>query len=255
VIEGLATVGATLGAEVKVLHHLIEGKSLVTAKKLYEPMHLNLRPVFNMTGGYINYVVPAVFVVILYQTLLIGVGLIGASQNEMNEMGKKGYWQQIPAWKLFAARSFIFLMIEIILAFYYFGFCFDFYVISKLADPIQLIQLIIPFLLATIALGLCIGLLVPRAELVTVLILFTSLPIVFSAGFVWPINMLPDFLVDISQIFPAIPAIQAFLQLNQMGADFSQISPLWQQLWVQTFAYFFFALWLFKRKLLSPDCK
>jgi ABC-2 type transport system permease protein len=253
VIEGLATVGATLGAEIKVLHHLIEGKTLITAKQQYEPIHLNLRPVFNMTGGYINYVVPAVFVVILYQTLLIGVGLIGTTQNEMAEKGEKGYWQQIPAWKLVSARSLIFLMIYIILTFYYFGFCFDFYVISTLADPLQLIQLIIPFLLATIALGLCIGLLVPRPELVTALILFTSLPIVFSAGFVWPINMLPIFLVDISQIFPAIPAIQAFLQLNQMGADFAQISPLWQQLWVQTFVYGLFALWLLNRKNASSE--
>ena len=39
--------------------------------------------------------------------------------------------------------------------------------------------------LATSFFGICIGLLLPRPELVTVLILFTFLPIVFSAGFVW----------------------------------------------------------------------
>ncbi len=249
VIEGLATAGATLGAGIKVLHHLIEGKSLITAKQQYSPMYLNLRPVFNMTGGYINYVVPAVFVVILYQTLLIGVGLLGATQNEKDAMGEKGYWQQVPAWKLVLARSLIFLMIYLILAFYYFGFCFDYYNISKLAEPLELIQLIIPFLLATTFFGICIGLLLPRPELVTALILFTSLPIVFSAGFVWPINMLPALLVDLSQIFPAIPAIQAFLQLNQMGADFSQISALWQQLWLQTFIYAIFSLWLINKKI------
>lgn len=247
VIEGLATVGATLGAEVKVLHHLIEGKSLITAKQQYSPMSLNLRPVFNMTGGYINYVVPAVFVVILYQTLLIGIGILGATQNEKDAMGEKGYWQQVPGWKLMLARSLIFLMIYFILAFYYFGFCFDYYNISKLAEPLELIQLMIPFILATSFFGICIGLLVPRPELVTALILLTSLPVVFTAGFVWPINMLPVPLVDFSQIFPAIPAIQAFLQLNQMGADFSQISALWQQLWLQTLIYGIFSLWLFNK--------
>jgi ABC-2 type transport system permease protein len=248
VIEGLATVGATLGAEVKVLHHMIEGKTLITAKQQYSPMYLNLRPVFNMTGGYINYVVPAVFVVILYQTLLIGVGLLGATQNEMDARGEKGYWQQVPGWKLVLARSLIFLIIYFILTMYYFGFGFDYYNISKLAESIELIQLIIPFLLATSFFGICIGLLLPRPELVTVLILFTSLPIVFSAGFVWPINMLPVPLVVLSQMFPAIPAIQAFLQLNQMGADFAQISALWQQLWLQTFVYGIFSLWLINRK-------
>ena len=248
VIEGLATAGGTLGAEVKVLHHMIEGKTLITAKQQYSPMTLNLRPVFNMTGGYINYVVPAVFVVILYQTLLIGVGLLGATQNERDARGEKGYWQQVPGWKLVLARGLIFLMIYFILTFYYFGFGFDYYTIAKLAEPLELIQLIIPFLLATTFFGICIGLLLPRPELVTVLILFTSLPIVFSAGFVWPLNMLPVLLLDFSQMFPAIPAIQAFLQLNQMGADFAQISPLWQQLWLQTLVYGIFSLWLINKK-------
>ena len=202
-----------------------------------------------MTGGYINYVVPAVFVVILYQTLLIGVGLLGATQNEVDARGEEGYWQQVPGWKLVLARSLIFLMIYFVLTFYYFGFSFDYYNISKLAEPLELIQLIIPFLLATTFFGICIGLLLPRPELVTTLILFTSLPIVFSAGFVWPINMLPALLVDLSQIFPAIPAIQAFLQLNQMGADFSQISALWQQLWLQTFIYAIFSLWLINKQI------
>jgi len=60
--------------------------------------------------------------------------------------------------------------------------------------------------------------------------------------------MMPTFLVDISQIFPAIPAIQAFLQLNQMGADFAGIGSLWQQLWIQFFIYGVFSLWLINKK-------
>ena len=248
VVEGLATTGGTLGAEVKVLHHMIEGKTSITAEQQYSPMYLNLRPVFNMTGGYINYVVPAVFVVILYQTLLIGIGMLGATQNEKDAMGEKGYWQHVPGWKLLLARSLIFFMIYFVLTMYYFGYGFDYYTISKLAAPLELIHLIIPFLLATSFFGIFIGLLIPRPELVTVLILFTSLPIVFSAGFVWPLNMLPVPLIDLSQIFPTIPAIQAFLQLNQMGADFSQIHPLWLQLWLQTFVYGVLSLWLLNKK-------
>jgi len=254
VVEGLATAGGTLGAGVKVLHHMIEGKSPITAKQQYSPMYLNLRPVFNMTGGYINYVVPAVFVVILYQTLLIGIGILGATQNEKDALGEKGYWQHVPGWKLILARSLIFFMIYFVLTMCYFGFGFDYYTISKLAEPLELIQLIIPYLLATSFFGIFIGLLIPRPELVTVLILFTSLPIVFSAGFVWPLNMLPTLLLDISQIFPAIPAIQAFLQLNQMGADFAQIHTLWLQLWLQTFVYGIFSLWLINKKR-SADIK
>jgi len=188
----------------------------------------------------------------LHQTLLIGTGLVGAGQNEKNTKGRdssmSGYWIKIPAWKLITTRVFIFLIVYLLLAAYYFGFCFEYYGISRLAQPLQIIQLAIPFFLATSLLGICIGQLVPRRELVTTLVILSSLPIVFTAGFVWPANMLPTLLQSLFQLIPANPGIQAFLQLNQMGAEFYQIRPLWLQLWGQVVLYGVLAMWLVGRK-------
>jgi len=248
VVKGLMMAGGTLAAEVKIKRLLMKGQALVAAKKQHTAVSLNLRPVFNTTTGYINYVVPAVFVLILHQTLLIGAGLVGAGQNENTTKGNTGYWTQAHRWKLVLTRTFIFLIIYLVLAAYYFGFCFDYYNISRLAKPLQLIQLTIPFLLATTLLGICISQLLPRRELVTTFVILSSLPIVFTAGFVWPTNMLPTLLHDLFQLIPANPGIQAFLQLNQMGAEFSQIRPLWLQLWGQTILYGILAVWLVNRK-------
>lgn len=248
VVKGLMMAGGTLAAEVKIKRLLMKGQALVAAKKQHTAVSLNLRPVFNTTTGYINYVVPAVFVLILHQTLLIGAGLVGAGQNENTTKGNTGYWTQAHRWKLVLTRTFIFLIIYLVLAAYYFGFCFDYYNISRLAKPLQLIQLTIPFLLATTLLGICISQLLPRRELVTTFVILSSLPIVFTAGFVWPTNMLPTLLHDLFQLIPATPGIQAFLQLNQMGAEFSQIRPLWLQLWGQTILYGMLAVWLVNRK-------
>ncbi len=248
VVKGLMTAGATLAAEVKVKRLLIKGQTLVAAKQQHTVVSLNMRPVFNTTTGYINYVVPAVFVLILHQTLLIGTGLIGSGQNEKIAEGKFGYWMQLPGWKLIASRVFIFMMIYLLLAAYYFGFCYEYYGISRLAQPLQLIQLAIPFFLATSLLGICIGQLLPGRELVTAVVILSSLPIVFTAGFVWPVNMLPVPLHGLFQLIPANPGIQAFLQLNQMGADFQQIRPLLLQLWGQVILYGVLANFLIGRK-------
>lgn len=248
VVQGLMTAGSTLAAGIKVKRLLIKGQALVAAKQQHTSVNLSLQPVFNTTSGYVNYVVPAVFVLILHQTLLIGAGLIGAGQNESNAKNTAGYWIQIPAWKLVATRLFIFLMIYLLLAAYYFGFCFDYYNISRLADPLQLIQLSIPFLMATCLLGICISQVLPRRELVTALVILSSLPIVFTAGFVWPANMLPTPLHNFFQLIPANPGIQAFLQLNQMGAEFYQIRSLWLQLWAQVALYGVLAVWLVNKK-------
>ncbi|MFV2059841.1 MAG: ABC transporter permease [Gammaproteobacteria bacterium] len=248
VVKGLATAGATLAAQIKVKRLLISGQPLIAAKQQYSAVRLNLRPVFNTTTGYINYILPAVFVLILHQTLLIGTGLLGVGQGEKTTVGSSGYWLQVPSWKLIFTRAFIFLVIYLILVFYYFGFCFEFYGISKLAHPLQLIQLAIPFLLATTFLGISISQVIPRRELATGIVILTSLPIVFTAGFAWPTNMLPAPLLSLSQLIPAIPGIQAFLQLNQMGADFQQVRPLFLQLWLQTILYAILAWWLVKKR-------
>lgn len=248
VVKGLATAGKTLAAEIKVARLLIGGQALAQAKQQYTAMRLDLRPVFNPTTGYVNYVVPAVFVLILHQTLLIGIGLIGGTQNEKAAAGESGYWQQVSGGQLILTRAFIFLIIYTLLSFYYFGFCFDFYDISRLAQPLELIQLMLAFILATTFFGIFISQLLPRRELATVLVLLSSLPLVFSAGFVWPVSMLPAPLSELSQLVPAIPGIQAFLKLNQMGADFYQIRSLLLQLWLQAVIYAGLSWWLVNRK-------
>lgn len=67
VVEGLASAGGTLGAHIKVSHMVMDGHNIALAANQYSAMKLNMRPIFNTTMGYINYVVPAVFVLILHQ--------------------------------------------------------------------------------------------------------------------------------------------------------------------------------------------
>ncbi len=244
VIEGLATAAGTLGAEIKVARILESGQAMPLAVKQHTPLSLNMRPVFNTTMGYVHYVVPAVFVLILHQTMLIGLGLLGGGQREITT---GGYWTQVPPVALLTARLALFLSIYLVLMMYYFGSCFSWYGIIHLARMMDLFTLAIPFFLAVGCLGVVVGQLIPRRELATVIVLLTSLPLVFLAGFVWPVSALPPMLHWLAQLVPSTPGIQGFLKLNQMGADFSQIRELWLQLWIQVVVYGGLAWWLLRR--------
>jgi len=249
VLEGAATAAGTLGAQIKVGRLLADGQEIKLASRRWTSFGLNARPVFNTTLGYINYVVPAVFILILQQTLLIGLGVLGGTQNARRLAGERGYWLEHPAWQILAVRTLIFLAIYAVLALYYFGFCFEHYVVPRHAAPGQLVRLTLPFLLAVIGLGTVLGQLLPRRDLATQLVLFTSLPLVFTAGFVWPVHLVPRPLLLVANLFPTTPAIQAFLRLNQMGAEFHQIAPLWTQLWIQALFYGLLAWWLLRRPI------
>jgi ABC-2 type transport system permease protein len=228
IAEGLAKAGGTLAVKVKVSKLLMDGVPLTLAKEQYAQVKLNMKPTFNPRQGYVDYVVPAIFVLILQHTLIMGVGLLGVTQRF-----SKGYWNKQSVFKILMIRSLIFVCIYYLMAIYYFGFSFDFYGISKLASPLILLTLLAPFLLASSFIGIFLGAILPRRELVTFVVLASSMPLVFSAGFIWPLESVPLVMIWLTNLFPCIPAIQGFLAINQMGADFSQIIAQWQLLWLQ----------------------
>ncbi|MGV3001916.1 ABC transporter permease [Vibrio sp. E150_018] len=253
VVEGLATAGGTLSAQAKVSRMVMSGENLVLAAQQYAPIKLSMQPVFNPTNGYINYIVPAVFVLILHQTLLIAAGLLGGGLNEQRQAKQVGYWQDCSAFDMWSARAVILLLTYIPLVMYYFGFSFEFYGISRLASISHLFALIIPFLFAVIGLGMVMGELIPRKELATLIVVLSSLPLVFCAGFVWPTSELPSLLKWLAQLAPSTPAINGFLRLNQMGASFEQVLPYVWHLWAQVAIYGGLALWLMQRKAKSTN--
>lgn len=244
VVEGLATAGGTLAAKASVSRLVASGQSLVLAAEQYSAVKLNLKPTFNPTSGYVNYVVPAVFVLILHQTLIMAVGLLGGTQKQE----KVGYWQTVSRVRLLFVRSVIFSVIYVFLTMYYFGFSFDYYNISTLAAPLSLFTMLTPFLLSSIMLGAILGQIVPRREIVTLIVLLSSMPLVFTAGFVWPESALPEPIHWVAQAIPSTPAIKGFVSLNQMGADFGVVRHLWLQLWILTILYGVIALYVFSKK-------
>ena len=247
VLEGLNAAGKTLASEVKINRMLRSGQPLSRASERYTAIRMNPRPVFNSALGYVNYVVPAVFVLVLHQTLVMGVGVLAGEQKNLPGRRRREYWRQVPVWRLILVRVLVFGLIYCLLAMYYFGFCFSLYGIARLAAVGELCLLVLPFLLAAVFLGICLGQLLPRPELVTLVVLLSSMPLVFSSGFVWPVSAIPEPVTLIAQIVPAVPAIQAFLRINQMGAGLSEIMPLWSQLWLHCLVYGSLAWWLLAR--------
>lgn len=243
VIEGLVRATSTLAAEVKVSRMVIGGDNIALASSQYTPINLLLKPTFNASLGYLNYVIPAVFIIILHQTLLIAAGLLtagqygeGASARPVCEL-QSSYWLKYPVWKVLLVRALALFTIYLALTCFYFGYSFESYGISRLATIPDLMSLIFPFLLSVIFLGVIVGLLIPRKELATLIVLLTSLPLVFVAGFIWPTQSIPTMMNVIAQFFPSTPAINGFLRLNQMGDSIESLVKVREQLWLLTFLY------------------
>lgn len=244
ILEGLAKAGGTLAAQVKVSKLVLQGVPLALASQQYTAVKLNMKPSYNSRMGYVYYVVPAVFILILQQTLAMATGLMVSTQRH-----HQGYWLTVPVWRLMTVRCVVFIAIYYVLSLFYFGASFSFYGINRLAAIPDLLTLLLPFLLASSLCGISLGAILPRRELVTVVVLISSMPLVFSAGFIWPLEVIPDLIVWGSQLFPSTAAIPGFLKLNQMGAQWWQIADQWRLLWALCLLWGGLAYWTLKRRV------
>jgi ABC-2 type transport system permease protein len=58
------------------LGNRLDGAAIQTALAVQSPIETVLKPLYNPTGGYASYVVPAAFVLIIQQTLLMGAATL-----------------------------------------------------------------------------------------------------------------------------------------------------------------------------------
>lgn len=217
------TISQTIFEVIQTLGHTIHIKYQATANKAFftpqtsnSSLTFTSKPLFNPNMGYVNYVIPAVFILILHQVMILGAAILGARENEE----KDGYWSKVSPLKLLASKLLLFFIIYLPLNLYYLGFCFELYGVPHVASYKEIFFLICLLIFSATSLGILLGCFMPRQELVTFVVLVSSLPLLFSAGFIWPTLAIEQWINFLIQWAPITPLIMAFLKLNQLNADF-----------------------------------
>ena len=230
--SGVATAVGTLTSELVSRGARSDG-SLVKAKLASaSPADVLLQPIFNPVGGYASYVVPAAFVLILQQTLLIGAAMLTGTALA----GAGGAFAGV------LGRGVAHLTIYLPALALYLIVLPRIYGFSTLGHLPQIFALATVFLLATSFMGQAIGAWFTRPENATLLLLATSLPQFFTAGFAWPREAIPDAALALGRMFPADSAIDGLVRINQLGASIWEVAHDWLGLWCLTLGYFALAV-------------
>lgn len=224
IINGLYQATQELNPQIKIKQQILYGDYALkggnhTLQK--DLLLLKSSPLFNSSLGYINYALAAVFVVILHQMLVVGMGIFGASYT---------YTPNTPILSLIFARMILFACICIALFAFYFGFGFSYYGIHHHAKIEDFWLFSLGFIFAILAFGNFIGSIVSKPYQATVLILLSSLPLIFLLGFIWPLEAIPSPITTLVQFIPIFHGVNALLRLNEMGADFQSIFPYFKNL-------------------------
>jgi ABC-2 type transport system permease protein len=212
-----------------------EGAGVQAATRLAQPVDLVQVPLFNPTASYSSYVVPAAFVLILHQTLLMGAAMLGGVAFEQGGSGARAVrasftailGQGLAHWTIYLPAMLLYLIVMPRI----YGF-------STLGSVWALAALSIPFILATSFLGQALGQVFGHRETAVLAVLASSLPQFFLVGVSWPVEALPSTLRQWRELLPSVNAIDGMVRINQMGATLSDIRPDWERLWALTLLYF-----------------
>lgn len=192
---------------------------------------------FTPTGGYGSFLIPAVLVLILHQTLLFGICMLGGTAREENE---ESYSFSSLIGRAGACFLIYYGLAAILLGF--FPRLFDIPHIGSIGD---ILLLIAPYLLAVIFFSLCVSVFIRNRESGLVLLISTSLIFLFMAGISWPKEMIPSAWRYLSYFIPYTWGAHAFIHINSMGATLAQTSMEYTALWILAGGYMLLACGLF----------
>jgi len=250
IVSGITASVKTFSAGVEIKRLTAKGLPYPKALALRNPLPLSTYPLFNPSGGYAGYVVPAAFIIILQQTLLIGIGMLRGTKKEMIGRNTSSILKsESNTMTRILGKTLAYFSLYLVHALFYLEVLHRFYRFPHRGNILSLLGFVVPFLLATCFLGLFLSKLFYQRETSMIVLGFTSIPILFLSGFAWPIESMPGWLHTLSLLLPSTAGIDGFLRINQMGASLKDVQLQCLILWVLTIGYFFLACIFTKRPL------
>lgn len=205
---------------------------------------------YNEAMGYGSFLLPALLMLVIHQTLFFGVGMIAGTTNERNEFS-----QLIPSDSnrsvvhVVVGKALCYFSWYLVVAVYVLGFIPKLFNQPHIGNPLDIAALIVPFLLAATFFAMTLSVFIRNRETGFVVFLFTSLVLLFLSGTSWPRTSMGSFWVTFSYLFPSTFGINGYVKLNSMGATLSQISQEYIGLWIQAGFYFITTLLVYKLKI------
>lgn len=241
---GITAVTRTMGAETEIRRLIGMGVDRPLAAAAADPMPLTAIPLFNPQGGYASYLLPAAFVLILQQTLLIGIGLLGTLPGA-RPADETAFASPLAT---VAGKLLAYLALQAVTVPFLLVVLPWFYGIPRLGSLGSILLFALPFGLAVGSLGLVIAGLFRSALAVQLTMASIGMPFFFLSGFSWPLEAMPRFAQWLSLPIPSTAGIDGFVRLGQLGAGLSDLR--WQMvtLWALAGIYTAMAVLLERRR-------
>lgn len=201
--------------------------------------------------GFASFVMPGIVVLILQQSMLLGIAYLAGGANERRRVNGGIDPLAIAACPsaTVIGRALCYFTLYIPAAIYILHFVPVIFNLPRVGDTMEYLLFIVPLLLGSAFMGQCLQRLVSERENVFIVVVFTSVLFLFLSGLTWPRYMMQPVWQLLGDIVPATWGVEGFVRINNNGASLSQASQAYCWLWGLTAAYFVISYFVERKNL------
>lgn len=226
VFQELVTGIGRTGAAVEYGRLLAKGASAPSAQAITQPVIYRSHNLYNPYLGYGSFVMPAIIMVIIQQTLLIGIGLVGGTRRETGYFARLASDPHHPSpFVLLWAKTVAYASIYALTSLYVLSLHYKLFHYPMNGTTAAVIIFTSIYVLACIFAAIAVSTLFRRRENALMLLLWTSIPIIMLSGASFPEQGIPGWLYNAGRIFPSSSGVRGFIRIQTMGASLRDVWP------------------------------
>lgn len=139
--------------------------------------------------------------------------------------------------RIVGGRTFVYFMLYVVFSLFLLGLLPHLFSIPHIGSGGDIVTMMIPFLLGTSFLALAVSRWFTDSEAPLLMIAFFSVGYIFLSGVSYPLELMPWYWQTAHYLFPAGPAVLAFVKLNSMGGTLADVWPQMLTMWIQVLVY------------------
>ena len=212
------------------------------------PIDYKYVPMFNTQSGFATFLIPAILIMLIQQTMVLGVGMMSGEEREKvrKHIASPYIIGKRPIEILFGQSTAIFT-IYVMIAVYL--VC----IVPPMFDLIHiwrwqtLLAFMVPFIAACVFFSIALSSIAHDRESFIIMFVFMSIPLLFASGISWPASNIPIFWKGFSWLFPSTFGVNGYVRITEMGASLVDVQHEIDMLWIQTIVYFIISYIVYKR--------
>lgn len=219
-----------------------------SALMVADPLRYQNISLYNAGVGFASFLLPAIMILILFQTMFFGITMLAGTSREENrfhvlvspDINREGIL------RIITGKAFLYFLIYFMWIFYALGLIPLIFNLPHIGNMIDIVMFMTPFLLASIFFAMSVSVFIPNRETSMVLFMFFSIILLFLSGITWPQSNINGFWKIFAWLFPSTQGVQGYIKINTMGASLHQVRFEYVSLWIQTALYFITTFWTYR---------